>query len=70
MSCFVHHMIRKGIFYEMGIPASEDNADELEERISGIVGMKNADCATTWAKVREWLENPQLKETLREKLSS
>jgi len=63
-------MIRKGIFYEMGIPASEDNADELEERISGIVGMKDADCSTTWAKVREWLENPQLKETLREKLSS
>ncbi len=54
----------------MGIPASEDNADELEERISDIVGMKNADCATTWAKVREWLEDPQLKETLREKLSS
>lgn len=70
MSCFVHHMIRKGIFYEMGIPASEDNADELEARISGIVGMKDADCSTTWAKVREWLENPQLKETLREKLSS
>ena len=35
-------MIRKGIFYEMGISASEDNADELEERISGIVGMKNS----------------------------
>ena len=63
-------MIRKGIFYEMGIPASEETADELEERISGIVGMKDADCSATWAKVKEWLENPKLRKVLREKLSS
>lgn len=62
-------MIRRGILYEMGIPASEDNAEELEEKISSIVGLKGEDCSKVWSKVSEWLEDPKLKRTLREKLA-
>lgn len=62
-------MIRRGILYEMGIPASEDNAKELEEKISDIVGLKGEDCSKVWSRVNEWLEDPKMKETLREKLA-
>jgi hypothetical protein len=62
-------MIRKGIFYELGIPASEENAKELEEKITRIVGMEGADCAKTWLEVRTWLENGKLRNSLKTQLS-
>lgn len=68
MSCFIRHMIRKGIFYDMGIPASEENADKLEEEVAIIVAMKGHDCARVWAKVSQWLEDPKRKEILRSRL--
>ena len=61
-------MIRKGIFFDMGVPASEENAEELSEKIAGIVGMSGRDCSKIWAKVSKWLEDPNLRETLRKKL--
>ena len=70
MSCFVHHMINKGIFTEMGIIASEENADELEEKIAKIVGLSGHDCSKVWVEVSKWLDNPQLRENLKLKLSS
>ncbi|MDP2720652.1 MAG: hypothetical protein Q8O75_01800 [bacterium] len=69
MSCFVHHMVRKGIFYDMGIPVSEDDADSVEGKIAGIVGMRGRECHEIWKKVSEWLEDPKLKEDLKNKLS-
>ena len=68
MSCFVHHMIRKGIFYEMDIPASEEDAEELEAIIVDIVGMKGQECPEIWKKVSCWLDKPNLRETLRKRI--
>ena len=70
MSCFVHHMINKGIFTEMGIIAAADNADELEKKIAKIVGLSGSDCSIIWEEVSRWLENPKLRESLISKLSA
>lgn len=70
MSCFVHHMINKGIFNDLGITASEENADELEEKIARIVGLSGHDCSKVWEEVSRWLDNPKLKENLKSKLSA
>ena len=70
MSCYVHHMIRKGIFFELGIPASEENAEELAKKIADIVGMGGHNCSEIWARVNHWLETPKLKEEFRRKLLS
>ena len=68
MSCFVRHMIRKGIFFELGISASEENADDLESKIANIVGLSGHRCDEVWTEVSAWLENKRLKETLKQKL--
>lgn len=68
MSCYIQHMIRRGIFFELGIPASEENAEELEMKISNIVGMNGHDCDKVWPEVRRWLEDPKLKNKLKEGL--
>lgn len=62
-------MIRRGIFFELGVSASEENADDLEKRISKIVGMPNHSCDEVWAEVSKWLENQKLRSLLKEKLS-
>ncbi len=61
-------MIRKGIFYEMGIPASEESAQELEEVIVDALNMKGQECSETWKKVSRWLDDPNLRETLKKKI--
>ena len=53
----------------MGIPVSEDDADNVEEKIAAIVGMRGRECHEVWKKVSEWLEDPKLKEDLKNKLS-
>ena len=68
MSCFVHHMIRKGIFFELGVSASEENAEDLENKIASIVDLPGHKCDEVWAKVSIWLEDARLKETLKQKL--
>jgi len=70
MSCFIHHMINKGIFTEMGITATEENADALEEKIAKIVGLSGRDCSKVWEEVNRWLENPKLRKDLKSKLTS
>jgi len=62
-------MIHKGIFYDLGIPASEENANYLEKKIINIVGMNGHECSEIWSKVSECLDNPVLKERLRSKLA-
>ena len=69
MSCFIHHMINKGIFNDLGIIASEENADYLEEKIAKIVGLSGSDCSKVWEEVSRWLDNPKLRENLKLKLS-
>jgi hypothetical protein len=61
-------MIRKGIFYEMEIPISEENADDMEETIVDIVAMRGQECPEIWKKVSQWLDDPTLRETLRKKI--
>ena len=68
MSCFVRHMIQRGIFFELGVPVSEEDTDEMKEKIAHIVGMDNRDCSEIWAEVRKWLEDPKLKEKFQNKL--
>lgn len=70
MSCFIHHMINKGIFNDLGIIASEENADDLGEKIAKIVGLSGSDCSKVWEEVSRWLDNPSLRNTLRKKLAS
>jgi len=62
-------MIRKGIFYDLGIPTSEGRAEELERKIKTIVGMDGHNCHEVWTKVNQWLEDPKLRESLRKKLT-
>ncbi len=69
MSCFIHHMINKGIFNEMGILVSEEQSDELEEKIAKIVGLSGKDCSTVWKEVSKWLENPRLRRNLKSQLA-
>jgi hypothetical protein len=61
-------MIRKGIFYDMGIPVSEENAKELETIITDVVKMRGQECSEIWKKVSRWLDDPTLRETLRKKI--
>lgn len=61
-------MIRKGIFLEMDIPTPEENAKKLEEIIAGIVGMRGQECPEIWKRVSQWLDDPNLRETLRRKI--
>lgn len=68
MSCFVKHMIRRGIFFELGVAASEENACNLETKISDIVGMSGHDCDKVWIEVCHWLEDPRLKNKLKDGL--
>lgn len=63
-------MINKGIFNDLGIIASEENADDLEEKIAGIVGLSGSDCSKVWEEVSRWLDNPKLRENLKSKLSA
>ena len=62
-------MINKGIFNDLGIIASEENADYLEEKIAKIVGLSGSDCSKVWEEVSRWLDNPKLRENLKLKLS-
>jgi len=68
MSCFIHHMIRRGIFFEMGIPASEENANDLEKKIATIVGKSGQECQEVWGEVSKWLDDKSLRQTLKQRL--
>lgn len=54
----------------MGVTASEKNANELEKKISRIVGLSGHDCNKVWAEVSRWLDDEKLKENLKQQLTS
>jgi len=54
---------------ELGID-SNNNDTALELKIALIVGKPGAQCNEVWSEVKKWLEDPNKKQKLAEKLST
>ncbi len=69
MSCYFRHM--RDVLAEAGIDLDEVKADkakkkELDARIHAFVGVEYKDCPSTWARVKEILnEEPERKKLVK-----
>ncbi len=56
MSCYFRHIGE--LLEEAGIEVTKENRKALHAHIAGLVGDAEADCPTTWKRVKEWRDDP------------
>ncbi len=64
MTCFVAHLKKKGYFDGLGIAVTKENAKEIEQEISRIVGLRGEHCPAVWREMKAWLEDAKKKAVL------
>ena len=62
-------MRKNGTLKELGVKYSK-NDTALESKIAVIIGKPGAQCNEVWSEVKKWLEDPNKKQKLAEKLST
>lgn len=73
MSCYIRYM--KQFLNEIDInPETKEDRKEIDENIRGIIGKNSSDkcnevwCNEVWREVKVWLQDPDKKQELEEKL--
>ncbi|MGF7117317.1 hypothetical protein [Methanobacterium oryzae] len=68
MSCYIRYMkeFLNGINID---PETKEDRKEIDENIRGIIGKSSSDkCNEIWREVKVWLQDPDKKQELEEKL--